>query len=134
MNNDVDDLIKEIDEWINQLAVAGRIRRENPYSLYLIGILYPHKNGLPRRQVINEMWRRRGAKGLNMPKAFGEAVQSAFQHHAGEYAAFQQRGAQESDDLFFAPKGLGARPAWWAVRQDRADVWLAAKKKEVQAT
>jgi len=126
MSNDLDDLIKELDELIR----VGKLRRENPYALDLIAVLYPFRGGLPRRQVINELWKRRGKKGLNTPKAFEQTVQSAFQQYAGEYAAFQKRGARDTDNLFFAPKGLGA--GWWSVRQDRADAWLAARKKEIQ--
>lgn len=124
--SEVDKLLKELDEYV----AARRLRLANPYVLDLIAILYPHKNGLPRRQVINTMWRRRGQKGVNMPKAFDETIQAAFQTYAGDYAAFQARRAKLEDDLFFAPRGKGS--GRWAVRQARADAWLSARKLESQ--
>ena len=127
MELNADDLLRDlIDE-----ADAQRLRLDNPYVLDLIAVLLPHGvHGLSRGQVIREVWKRRGKQGVNMPDAFDQTVQASFQQYAGEYAAFRKRNAAESDDLFFAPRGLGA--GWWAVRVERATAWLAAKKKELR--
>lgn len=129
MNNDADDLLKELDRWFAEEDENAKRKRDNPYVLDLIRVLYPHPAGLHRSKVIDELWRRRGEKDLNMPKEFEKSVQSAFQQYAGEYATFQKRNAKSSDDIFYAPRGKGA--GWWAVRLDRADAWLVAKKKEI---
>lgn len=126
MDSEVEELLRELDDYV----AARTLRLENRYVLDLIAILYPHKNGLPRRQVINTMWKRRGQKGVNMPKAFDETIQAAFQAYAGDYAAFKARHAKVEDDLFWPPRGKGA--GQWAVRQDRADAWLRARKLEAQ--
>jgi len=125
MGNEIEDLIKELDEEFGKDARDIKMRRENPWVLDIIGVLYPHRGGLHRRLVIAELWRKRGEKGLNMPKAFEQAVQSAFQGYAGEYATF--RGKSDADDLFHAPQGKGA--GVWAVRQERVEAWLRAKRK-----
>ncbi len=122
-----DDLLEELIQW----ADARQLRLDNPYVLDLVRILYPHERGLPRRQVINTIWQKRCTKGLNMPDAFDEAVQSSFQAYAGEYATFKRQKRSVSEDLFFAPRGKGA--GWWAVRRDKAQAWLESKKKELQA-
>jgi len=90
---------------------------------------------LPRRQVISEVEKRRAKKGVNMPTAFEQTVQAAFQAYAGEYAAFKDRHAPPSDDLFFAARTpKGSKGVWWAIRRDKADAWMLAKKKGISAT
>ena len=114
-----DELLREYEE----RETARRERRENPYVLYLIKVLWVRRNGLRRHLAIDLVRSLRQSRGLPMPKRFDETVQSAFQGHAGESDVF--RGAPD-DDLFYWPLGKGT--GIWAVRQDAADAWLKRKR------
>lgn len=103
-------------------------RKDNPYVADLIQVLMPHRQGLHRRRVIEALLKIRVSKKLPIPEAFEQTVQSSFQGHASEYATFKSRHAPHSDDLFYAPRGKGA--GYWAVRIDRATVWMVAKNKQ----
>jgi hypothetical protein len=66
-----DKLLQEVEE----LFAAKKTRRENPYVLHLIKVLWPYgARGLRRVDVIFRMWQIREPTKLNMPKKFEEAV------------------------------------------------------------
>jgi hypothetical protein len=109
---------EDLEEYLRQVEERSVRRQENPYVLYLIAVLMPHKEGLERQHVISEIERRRRQNGLAIPDKLEQTVQSAFQGHSSQSAAF--RG---SADLFHWPKGKGS--GIWAVYQDRATKWLA---------
>jgi hypothetical protein len=125
----LDDLgitLDDIDQWIREYQEKQerlKLRRANPYAGDLIRILWPYRNGLHRRYVIDRMWRLREPKGLNMPTAFESAVQSSFQAHAGESDQFK---GQPEDDFFYFP--LGKRQGKWGVRHEKAATWLKGKR------
>ena len=129
MDSEVDDLIAEINDFLAKLSEESRWKRDNPYVIDLIRVLYTHDKGLDRKQVMRDLRKIRVSKGLEIPEAFEETVQSAFQAYAGAYSSFSNRGAPETDNLFYAPQGKGR--GVWAVRRERAEAWLIARKSEV---
>ena len=121
----------ELDALIEEAMAAVRARknrRDNPYVDDLIEFLLPHTNGIGRRQVIISLEVARKKKGLPIPEAFEEAIQSAFNQHTSQSYVFQKRKAPPSDDVFYSPGGKGS--GVWAVRKDRAIAWLKARGME----
>jgi len=116
----------DIDRWFDELIreskkaqAEKKRRRENPYALHLIKVLWPYPSGLSRQTAIDKVWRLRQPENLPMPKAFEQTVQSAFQQHASESSVF--KGGPD-DDLFFWPEGKGT--GRWAVRRIQAEAWI----------
>lgn len=124
--DELDLLLEEVREQIKR----REWKRANPYVADLIAVLRPYKDGLERQHVMSAIGKLRRNKGLPIPTKLEEVVQSAFQSHSCEYAAFQRRGASASDDLFYpvGSKGSGV----WAVHIERATKWLAAKSRRQQ--
>ena len=101
---------------------------ENPYVADLIAILQPHKaGGLHIRDVTQQLRKMRVSKDIFPASEMRQAVQSALQRHAAQYAGFKKRKAPAGDDLFYAAQGFGK--GYWAVRMDKATAWLIAKNK-----
>ena len=123
--------MKDLDAlWEEVYAIYKKrqLKADNPYVADLIEILRPHKAvGLHRSQITRSLQQIRRKKGLPIAEAMDKAVQSSLQRHAKDYAGFKKRNAPESDDLFYAPKGMGR--GYWAVRLDEATAWLIAKNK-----
>ena len=116
-----------LDELIAEVEAADakrQIRRENPYALHLIRVLWPHgERGWYRLDAIDAVWRRREPIGVNMPKKFENTVQSDYNRHTSSSSQFS---GKPEDDLFYpvGRKGSGR----WAVHRDRAERWLRQKK------
>jgi hypothetical protein len=108
-------------EMSTQVSREEDARRAHPYVADLVRILAPHKFGLLRRRVMDEMLRLRGPAELNHPKKFNQAVQSAFQRHSSQSPTFR---LTPENDLFHWPKGKGGRNVVWAVHKERASAWL----------
>lgn len=117
-------LIREVEE----KDTLNKLRRENRYAMSLIEVLWPHPFGLARPKVIKEVEKLRRARGLPMPAKFEEALQSAFQQYAPEYATFRKTEKGPDDALFYSiDKGRpGVR---WAVDRDTAREWLHRKAR-----
>ncbi len=98
---------------------ASKRRRENPYALHLIKVLWPYgARGLRRVDAIHRIWLLREPTGLNMPKKFEHTVQSAFNSHNSL--------VKDGPDALFYPAG-GKRSGQWAVHIDRIGPWLRRK-------
>lgn len=119
---DLDAWFEEAFQRMEARRAALKLRKENPWVLYLIKVLWPYQSGLRRTIVMDRVRQIRAPKGLNMPKAFENTVQSAFNHHSSQSAVFAGRGAGEADDLFYSPDGKGSGK--WAVHRERALAWL----------
>jgi hypothetical protein len=117
-------LANDLGEVEARIALEENARKTHPYVADLIRILAPHRFGLRRRLVMNQMRHLRGPAALNQPKKFEEAVQSAFQRHSKQSKTFQ---LGPEDDLFYWPRGKGGAGVVWAVHNERASAWLKAR-------
>lgn len=120
------DVLEELMREVRATLELRKHKRDNPYVVDLIAILLPHPAGLERQHVVAQIERMRRAKKLPIPKTLDAVVQSAFQGHASQYAAY--RGSTDADDLFHAPRGKGA--GIWAVHRERAIAWLHARTSQ----
>ncbi len=118
---ELDQLLREVE----QEMAAKKRRRDNPYVLHLIKVLWGHgTRGLRRDLVIDRVFELRGASGVTMPiKKFGHAVQSAFNRHNGQSNTFN---LPPEDDLFYPVGGKGS--GVWAVHLNKIEPWLRKKK------
>jgi hypothetical protein len=99
---------------------ARKTRRNNPYALHLIEILYPHgERGLLIRFVYDRIRRRRVDLGLPIPRTFEETVRSAYNAQC-ELSDVLTRDPSEA---LFYPVG-GKRSGRWAVHRDRIRPWI----------
>jgi len=114
-------LSRDLAETEAQIAREEAARRTHPYVADLIRILAPHRHGLQRRIVLDQMRRLREPAPLNRPEKFEEAVQSAFQRHSSQSQTFK---LGPEDDLFYWPGRKGGRGVLWAVHIARASAWL----------
>jgi hypothetical protein len=114
----LDDLFQEA-----RLAIEQRrLRERNTYVRNMIEVLLPHKRGLRRRIVLNELRSLRRSYRLAIPPTFVQVVQKVYQCYSSQYPAFHARCATDSDDIFFSPLGKGT--GLWAVHPERAAAWL----------
>lgn len=120
---DLDELMRGYDEHL----AAKKLRSENPQVRDLIEVLVRYKNGLGRSWVIDEIEKRRRAKGLAIPPKFEASIQSAYNQHSVDSAVWRKRGSPEADGLFHSPEGKGSGK--WAVYPDKAADWLRAKMR-----
>ncbi|MDZ4371577.1 MAG: hypothetical protein U1C74_09185 [Phenylobacterium sp.] len=118
---DLDELMK----WYDEHLAAKRLRSENPQVRDLIEVLLPHPKGLGRSWAIDEIEKRRRAKGLSIPLKFEASVQSAYNQHSVDSVVWRKRGSPVVDGLFHSPDGKGSGK--WAVYPDRAAKWLRSK-------
>ena len=119
-DEELDQLLREVEE---ELAAKKR-RREQPYVLDLIKVLWPYgPRGLRRDFVIRRVWELRQPSGLNIPKKFEQAVQSAFNRHNGQSLTFE---LSPGDDLFYPVGGKGS--GIWAVHPHKIESWLRKKR------
>ena len=119
-DEEFDQLLREVEE---KLAAKKR-RREQPYVLDLIKVLWPcGPRGLRRDFAIRRVWELRQPSGLNIPKKFEQAVQSAFNRHNGQSLTFE---LPPEDDLFYPVGGKGS--GIWAVHLDKIEPWLRKKR------
>jgi hypothetical protein len=116
MSDDID--WDKILEEAHKLWEASQLRKEQPWVLDLIKVMARYPKGTLRRFVIESVWRIREPTNLNMPKAFGETVQSAFNTHNSEKV-------DSEDGLFFAYGPHGSRK--WGVHLDKIEPWLKKK-------
>lgn len=124
MNDDLEDLYQEALEALRQ----RKFRRDNPYVADLIEVLRPYPKGVSRQAVLDALETKRKEKGLPIPKKFGEAVQSAFNHHTSQSYVFKNRNAPAADDLFYSPHGKGT--GIWALHIDRVTAWVKAREAQ----
>ena len=117
----IEQLLREVEE---QMA-ARKLRRDNPYVLHLIRVLWGHgTRGLRRDLGIERMFELRKASGVKLPrKKFEHAVQSAFNRHNGQSDTFK---LPPEDDLFYPVGGKGS--GIWAVHLNKIEPWLRKKK------
>ena len=124
----MEDLDALFDAAIAAYKKTSRWKYDNPYVADLISILKPHKEtGLHVRDVTQQLRKMRLSKDILPASEMRQAVQSALQRHAAQYAGFRKRRAPAGDDLFYAAQGFGK--GYWAVRLDKATAWLIAKNK-----
>jgi hypothetical protein len=119
-DEELDQLFREFERQI----AANQKRHEQPYVLDLIKVLRPYgPRGLKRHFAIRRVWELRQPSGLNIPKKFEQAVQSAFNRHNGQSLTFD---LPPEDDLFYpvGRKGSGI----WAVHSHKVESWLRKKK------
>jgi len=119
-DEELDRLLREVEE---ELAAKKR-RREQPYVLDLIKVLWPYgARGLRGDFVIRRVWELRQPSGLNIPKKFEQAVQSAFNRHNGQSLTFE---LPPDDDLFYPVGGKGS--GIWSVHSHKVEWWLRKKR------
>jgi len=118
---DLDELLK----WYDEHVAAKKLRSENPQVRDLIEVLRAYPNGLGRTWAIDEIEKRRKAKGLTIPLSFENSIQSAYNQHSVDSAEWRKRGSKAETGLFFSPGGKGSGK--WAVNQDRAAAWLRSR-------
>jgi hypothetical protein len=112
---DWDKLIEEA----RKLWEASQLRKKQPYVLHLIQVLGPFgPSGLLRRHVIDQVWRIREPTNPQMPKAFEQTVQSAFNVNNSE-----NQGSAHG--LFYPLGPHGERK--WAVHLNKIEPWLKRK-------
>lgn len=103
---------------------AKRLRRRRPWVRDIIRVLWgASRAGVSMDQLVSNLWEMRKPSGLNMPRAFRKTVQSFLNQHTAQSSQWNGRA---EDDLFFSPQGKGS--GTWAVHQERAAVWLAARR------
>jgi hypothetical protein len=117
-------------EELQQKAESKKIRRENPYVLDLIKVLWRYKAGFGRTYVIDRIWELRQSKDLPMPKTFESTVQSAFNSHCEDSTVFRKRDVGPEQALFYSVGGKGS--GRWAVHHQRAKEWVSKKKIEYE--
>jgi hypothetical protein len=80
-----DDNLDWLDEIIAEIEADDakrKLKRENPYALHLIRVLWPYgERGWYRLDAIDAVWKRREPTGVNMPKKFESTVQSDYNRH-----------------------------------------------------
>lgn len=131
---DMETLMRDpLDDLLERALAASRERqwrRENPYVVDLVEVLWPHgPGGLSRRKVIESMKVKRHVKGLPVPDSFEETVQSAFNQHCIDSAVFRKRGVP-TDGLFSSRRSGNSTS--WLVHRDRAAAWLIARNEDAE--
>jgi len=96
---------------------------QSKWVTYLIEVLLPHPDGLPRQDVIDRVTQRRREEGYSLPSDTMRTIQSAFNGHHQGSSEFSRRG-RRLEDAFFYPVG-GKGSGIWAMDRDKAQVWLA---------
>jgi len=122
---EIDRQIEEFFRLYDERIAAQRLKRENPYVRDIIAALLPYRNGRHLSWVVDDLEKARKAKGLPIPKAFRETVQSAYNTHSISSAHFRNGKVKEADAIFYAAGGVGS--GYWGVDRDKATTWLAAK-------
>ncbi|MBA3448800.1 MAG: hypothetical protein H0T56_14585 [Pseudaminobacter sp.] len=117
-------LLEAIDR-IEREQAGRQKRRENPWALYLIKVLWPYPNGLARRTAIDRIWAARREANLPMPTEFDRTVQSIFNGHNSQSPEFRRRGTPPEGDLFYPVGGKGSGK--WAVYHDKAKEWVLSR-------
>jgi len=124
MSDDNLDWLDEIIAEIEADEAKRKLKRENPYALDLIRVLWPYgEKGWYRLDAIHAVWKRRDQTGVNMPKKFESTVQSDYNRHTSTSSVFS---GKPEDDLFYPVGGKGS--GRWAVHRDRAKAWLLQKR------
>ena len=122
-------MVTEAEDWLDRaiddfLADQKRreLRKENPWALYLIKVLWPYPNGRTRMDAIDAIRKLRTGAGLSTPAAFDNTVQSVYNGHNGLSSVFKRRNAPPEDDLFYPVGGPGS--GRWAVNREKAKAWV----------
>ena len=106
----------------------NRHRRDHPWLLDLICVLYPSKQ-MHTQAVKQELWERRKRHGIDPPPSFWANARNTYNGRCEGYSTFEERKLEkpELEALFHSPEGK-----WkgiWAVHHDRALAWLKKHAK-----
>jgi hypothetical protein len=124
MTTEPDDFLDKLFADYEVILAKRKLRKERPWTFDIIRVLWGHRaaSGMRIENLVRELWHIREPSGLNMPKAFGNTVQSTVNQHTSQSSEWQKKGAKAGDDLFFSPRGK--RSGTWAVHKERALEWV----------
>jgi hypothetical protein len=111
-----DQLFKEIEALIQRSLE----RKEHPWALHLIRVLWKYPKGCNLPFIYDNVERLRNQTSLPMPEAFEETVRSTLNSHNAQAKGFKG----EPQDAFFLNPARGV----WAVDHEKARAWVKRKK------
>lgn len=124
--NDLNLTDAEWDELLREVEAkrqTKRLRRDNPYVLDLIRVLYHRGNGMSRGMILHFVRKNRERLGLPMPRTFDDTVQQSCERFCIDSDVFKERKSPRSEALFCWPHGKGR--GHWAIIRKNADAWLS---------
>jgi hypothetical protein len=114
-----DECLRTLDKQIK----AQKLKRDHPYLLDLVHVLWSRPAGIDRQKVLVSVRETRERLGLPIPPSFDAVVQGTYGRFCIDSDIFWARHAPTSEALFCWPYGKG--DGWWAIRAEEADRWLA---------